>query len=223
MKYVEPFYKLDAFNCPYCEVYADQEWYYVNTLSAFWEADDICREYDGDYKECPDLKYLHISVCRRCQKYALWVDEKMLFPGLSTAPLPAEDMPESVTADFAEARNVLNASPRGAAALLRLVLEKLMIELGIKGKDLNDAIGKLVQQGLPEKVQKALDSVRVIGNEAVHPGQIDLRDAAETASVLFQLVNWIVEDMITRPRKVDEIYEKLPQSKKDAIERRDGV
>ena len=132
-------------------------------------------------------------------------------------------MPDNVKTDFTEARNVLNASPRAAAALLRLALEKLiMVELGVRGKDLNDAIGTLVKEGLPDKAQKALDSVRVIGNEAVHPGQIDLSDNVETATTLFRLLNWIVDGMITRPRKIDEIYESLPQSKKEAIERRDS-
>jgi len=103
-------------------------------------------------------------------------------------------------------------------------LEKLItVELDVKGKDLNDAIRKLVQQGLPEQVQKALDAVRVIGNEAIHPGQIDLSDDVETATALFDLLNWITDDLITKPRKIDEIYESLPQSKKEAIEKRDSV
>ena len=32
----------------------------------------------------------------------------------------------------------------------------------------------------------------------------------------------IVEVMITQPKKVDEIYEKLPEGAKEAIERRDS-
>lgn len=148
----------------------------------------------------------------------------MVYPAASTAPLPAEDMPQGVKVGFEDARNIVNASPRAASALLRLALEKLItVELDVKGKDLNDAIRKLVQQGLPEQVQKALDAVRVIGNEAIHPGQIDLSDDVETATALFDLLNWITDDLITKPRKIDEIYESLPQSKKEAIEKRDSV
>jgi acetyl/propionyl-CoA carboxylase alpha subunit len=70
-------------------------------------------------------------------------------------------------------------------------------------------------------VQKALDVVRVIGNNAVHPGQIDLRDDRRTAETLFGLVNLICEKMITEPKHVEAVYEKLPESARHAIEKRD--
>lgn len=63
--------------------------------------------------------------------------------------------------------------------------------------------------------------MRVIGNDAVHPGQIDLRDDTKTAEKLFQLVNLIAEVMITQPKHVDELYESLPKTKKDQITKRD--
>jgi len=64
--------------------------------------------------------------------------------------------------------------------------------------------------------------VRVIGNEAVHPGTIDLRDDRTTANKLFKLVNFIAHKMITEPREIDEIYGSLPEDKKDGIRKRDG-
>jgi hypothetical protein len=70
-------------------------------------------------------------------------------------------------------------------------------------------------------VQKALDIVRVIGNEAVHPGTIDLRDDRDTALKLFGLVNLIAEQMISNPKHVDAFYETIPPNKKAAIEKRD--
>jgi Surface-adhesin protein E len=51
-----------------------------------------------------------------------------------------------------------------------------------------------VKNGLPETVQKSLDVVRVTGNNAVHPGQMDAADVNAAAS-LFALVNVIVEYM----------------------------
>jgi hypothetical protein len=71
-------------------------------------------------------------------------------------------------------------------------------------------------------VQKALDVVRVIGNNAVHPGQIDLKDDVETASHLFHLVNLITDVMVIQPRHVDALYEALPETARKAIEKRDG-
>jgi hypothetical protein len=75
---------------------------------------------------------------------------------------------------------------------------------------------------LDVRVQKALDTVRVIGNESVHPGEMDLRDDPETAGMLFALVNAIANDMITQPRLRDELYAKLPQAKLYGIAVRDA-
>jgi hypothetical protein len=137
------------------------------------------------------------------------------------APTPNPDLPHDVRADYEEAGKILTLSPRGAAALLRLAIQKLCIKLGEKGENLNDDIANLVQRGLPQKVQKALDSVRVIGNNALHPGQMDLKDDRNTATRLFDLVNIIADVHITQPKKVDAVYSKLPESQRQAIVKRD--
>jgi len=207
-KYEPPGFNKDGFHCPHCGVWAHQAW-----------EDAYKRGPEPGYEEVKDLSF---SVCWRCDRYALWLDKKMIYPEASVARLPSEDMPPSVEEDFREARNVVNASPRSAAALLRLGLQKLMIPLGEKGKNLDKDIGNLVTKGLPEKIQKSLDSVRVIGNNAVHPGQIDLRDDIKTATSLFGLLNIIVEAQITQQKKVDAIFDKLPKGAKNHIKNRDG-
>jgi len=58
-------------------------------------------------------------------------------------------------------------------------------------------------------------------NEAVHPGEMDLRDGVETASQLFVLVKAIADQMITQPKLRDALYNTLPQAKRDGIEARD--
>jgi hypothetical protein len=70
-------------------------------------------------------------------------------------------------------RAVLNLSPRSGCALLRLATEKLVEQLQPEGRDLNERIGRLVEDGLPVQVQRVLDALRVIGNEAIHPGELD--------------------------------------------------
>ena len=121
-----------------------------------------------------------------------------------------------------EAKAIVNKSPRGAAALLRLCIQKLCEQLGEKGKNINDDIANLVKIGLPVKIQQALDVVRVIGNNAVHPGQIDLRDDQDTAMKLFELINVIAEVMITQPKEVERLYQSLPQTAREAIQKRDN-
>jgi Domain of unknown function (DUF4145) len=131
------------------------------------------------------------------------------------------DMPQTIKADFEEAREVLRRSPRSAAALLRLCVQKLCLELGEAGRNINDDIASLVKKGLPAEVQQCLDIVRVVGNEQVHPGQLDVRDDPALASELFALVNFIVEDRISRPKAIKAIYDRLPKSKLDGIRKRD--
>jgi hypothetical protein len=100
------------------------------------------------------------------------------------------DTPDTVKVDFDEARSVFGRSPRSSAALLRLSIQRICIHLGLPGKNLNEDIGKLVAAGLPIEIQQSLDIVRVVGNNQVHPGTLDVRDDPETAEHLFELVNF---------------------------------
>jgi hypothetical protein len=152
----------------------------------------------------------------------VWFDKVMVFPSVATAPMAHAEMPENVRADYDEARGIAHRSPRGAAALLRLAIQKLCTDLGQPGENINDDIAALVKEGLSSKLQKALDSVRVIGNEAVHPGVLDVRDDPDLVQRLFELVNLIVDLMIAQPKRIDEVYLKLPAAKREAIEKRDG-
>lgn len=165
---------------------------------------------------------LHLSECYNCNKLAVWVHESLLFPSHKTGTRPNPDLPDEITRDFEEARSIVDQSPRGAAALLRLCVQKLCKHLGEKGRNIDDDIAALAKKGLNPVVRQSLDIVRVIGNEAVHPGTIDLNDDRETALRLFDLVNAITEQMISHPKKVQEMYSKLPESKRQAIEKRDG-
>lgn len=169
-----------------------------------------------------EVKNLHLSKCYNCNKIAVWVHEMLVFPPQRHGYEPNQDIPDDILKDYEEARSIVELSPRGAAALLRLAIQKLCKHLGESGKNIDKDIASLVEQGLPPKVQKSLDIVRVVGNESVHPGTIDLRDNREAAGHLFGLVNIIAEQMITIPNHVDAMYDSLPESKRMAIEKRDG-
>lgn len=96
-----------------------------------------------------------------------------------------------------------------------------MSALGQKGRDINDDIAALVKNGLSPRIQKALDICRVVGNNAVHPGKIDLNDTPDTAQSLFRMVNLIVEDRITHPKEIVELYGNLPEEQLKAVKDRD--
>lgn len=203
--YTAPAWQKTAFNCPFCNAYANQIWAGLEYYS------------DGH----SDLKNADVSFCTHCKCFSIWYQSKMIYPDFSGIEPPNKDLGDEIIRDYEEAASILQKSPRGAAALLRLAIQKLCIELSGK-KSLNDAIAELVKQGLSQKVQQSMDSLRVIGNEAVHPGQLDLRDDVETAEALFRLLNFIAEKMITEPREIDAIYEKIPEEQKEQIKQRDG-
>jgi hypothetical protein len=153
----------------------------------------------------PDVINLSISRCYSCKALSVWIHEKVVHPPLRVGVEPNADLPPDILRDYDEARSILDASPRGAAALLRLAIQKLCAHLGEPGKNISDDIASLVKKGLDKRVQQALDIVRVIGNDAVHPGQIDLSDDRNTATKLFGLVNLIAEKMISEPQHVEAL------------------
>jgi hypothetical protein len=210
-KSTAPVFQLAAFHCPHCGTYAKQSWF--NFVHATFS------DAGGQ------TVYLHgmsVARCDACNGFSLWQSGKMIYPISSITELPNDDLPPELLDDYNEARNIFQFSPRGSAALLRLLIQKLCKALGEKGSNINDDIAELVKKGLPVSIQRALDSVRVIGNEAVHPGELDLRDDPELAASLFSLVNLIVENRITNEKRIAEIYAKLPAEKVAAIEKRDG-
>ena len=167
-----------------------------------------------------DVNNLNLSQCYNCKKIAVWVHQSLVSPQEKIGVAPNLDLPDAILHDFNEAREILNQSPRGAAALLRLCVQKLCAFLGEKGKNIDDDIASLVSKGLNPLVQQSLDVVRVIGNEAVHPGVIDLKDDRDTALKLLQIINLIADQMITHPKTIKQLYENLPADKKKAIEKR---
>lgn len=145
----------------------------------------------------------------------------MLVPTAAPVASAHAEMPEDCLGEYEEARSIVALSPRAASALMRLALQKLMTVLGEKGKNINDDIKSLVGKGLPVLVQQALDFCRVVGNNAVHPGEIELNDTPEIAHNLFAMMNFIVEDRIARPKQIHAMYLNLPDATRNAIAARD--
>lgn len=210
-EYIPPQKDVVAFNCPNCHVYAKQSWFF---MSGAENSQGFGLQYQNE-------RFL-ISSCELCSSPTIWLGDKIIFPIHSSSEPPNVDLPDEIKQDYEEARSIANLSPRGAAALLRLSIQKLCAHLGQPGRNINSDIKALVEAGLPPKVQEALDSVRVIGNNAVHPGEIDLKDDLATVAKLFKLVNFITNKMITEPKEIDEIYGSLPEDKIDGINQRDG-
>ena len=211
-KYISPQKTLSAYTCPHC-----------NTLS---QMDIEEHRMNSDFIESIHCGGYYNSVitmhrCQCCGKKILWIDDDYIYPEI-VAEEANPDMPESIKNLYEEAGLIYNKSPRAACALLRLAVDRLCRELGETNENININIGSLVRKGLSPDIQKALDTVRVVGNKAVHPGQIEIDvDDVNTAKMLMRLLNMIVERMITEPKELEKVYGLLPQSTREAIERRD--
>lgn len=210
--YIEPKKDLVKYTCPHCNTISQVE------QSAHHFQSDV---YDRCGRMMGILNQVTIHKCQCCGKKIIWIDNNYVYPDI-VAEEANPDMPEPVKQLYNEAGLIYNKSPRAACALLRLAIDRLCNELGETDRDINKNIGALVKKGLPQSVQQALDVVRVVGNKAVHPGQIafDVDDKG-TATMLMRLLNIIVERMITEPNEIDSLYQGLPESIKTSIENRD--
>lgn len=210
--YVKPEKDQNKYTCPHC-----------NTLSQM-RCDKHHFDSDMSRTRMSELlisNELTIHRCQCCGKKILWIDDTYIYPDIVSEEANP-DMPNSVKQLYNEAALISNKSPRAACALLRLAVDKLCLELGEIDRDINKNIGALVKRGLSRDVQQALDIVRVVGNKAVHPGQIafDVDDYA-TATMLMHLLNMIVTRMISEPNEINCLYQGLPESVKKSIENRD--
>ncbi len=212
-----------AFICLHCGVHAQREKYSC-------EVKKISDSSGGSYipltnplkKIAPQPQIqgitgkIECSMCIVCGSITLWINsshtKKIIFPAFPVEiQKPHEDMPEHIKNIYIEAAEISNQSPRSAAALLRLCLENLVKDLEIKGKDLNEKIGN---SEWPDEIKKACDSVRLYGNNAVHPGMIEVADEMMTVTTLFKIINYLVAQKIHMPKIINDVYDSLPESKK---------
>jgi hypothetical protein len=162
-----------------------------------------------------------VTNCQHCKNVAFWIGENLVHPRKTLAPPPNDDLEQSIKDDYLEASRILTDSPRASAALLRLALQKLCIQLGEKGANINEDIKSLVSKGLNPLVQKSLDALRITGNNAVHPGEINLSEQPERVFKLFDLINFIASKLITEPNEIENFYKELPSDALIAVEKRD--
>ena len=210
-KYYPPSYGSEQFHCPYCSVFAAQHWRRILPRDSGAM---------GNRPICIGNAEVEISTCSHCGNPTFWLDEKIIYPPTHTAPLANSDLPDSVKAVYEEASTIANQSPRAACALLRLAIEMLLKRLGETGS-INESIKNLVKNGLNPQIQQSLDIVRVTGNNAVHAGKIDFDDTTNVQA-LFELINIIADALITHPKRIQQLYNNLPEDARKAVEKRDG-
>lgn len=222
-------------NCPHCKVFVGQDWtnefYFPQENPDQFQRKEFNRNvFDQDNNfTSNDYSYVFSLVCPSCKKTSIWIKEpkrnepeQLVFPKVNKDSIePNTDMPASIKKVFIEASTIINDSPRASAALSRLAIDMLTSKITPEGKNLNDRIRLMVSLGMPTKIQQGLDIVRVVGNNAVHPGEIDLSDDKEIAKSLLSIINLIVDNQISQPKRISEMYGNLPTGALDAIKKRD--
>jgi hypothetical protein len=190
-------FKKKFFQCPHCGISAKHEWY--NLAKGKISKNSI------NYYEAfiPDF---YLSLCSKCKRYTVWLNDKIIYPDLSFAPWPQQEMPRDIKDAYLEARRVVTSSPKAASALLRICLQKLMIHLGEKGKNIELDMSNLIKKGLPKKFHHVLWAAGVIGSRSTKPNEITPKDDVNTAIALFNLLNRIVEATTLQRKKVERLY-----------------
>lgn len=209
-------FKSSAFDCPFCSAYAHMNWVMLVRF------------------ENKSNTEIYESTCSRCNKSSYWrhirkTDVKlgipiinygeMIYPEFVPSLQPEQDMPKDVLLEYNEAAKVYSKSPRAAAALLRLGLQKLCIHLGGDGKNINEDLRNLASNNiLPPDVIQVADTIRIVGNQAVHPGEMNPDDIDYVASKMFGLLNFIVKRAITEPKFFKELYGLTPEQPRKIAE-----
>jgi hypothetical protein len=219
---IEPQLGAKSFSCPHCNAIAHQDWYRlflqpenatdvvvltpesITTANMLLHSDrDALSEIDQfverlkkheltfEYQNHPQsvkvkMANLHVSNCHNCNGFGIWVGGRLVFP------FRVADRPDLVAEDFEEAAVILDKSPRGAAALIHLCVQTL-IPLEERGKHLDNEIAALIGKGLKVEIQEAMGALRVLANNGVHSGNIDLKENRATATRIFALLKMIVE------------------------------
>ncbi len=141
----------------------------------------------------------------------------MLYPQTGEAPPPHPDMPPAIRELYEEARGVLPASPRASAALLRVALEGLLEEAEYEKGRLADRLKRAHEEGkLTTQTYKLAGVLRLAGNAAAHyelwkidPSQGQGQEDREMILALFEFLNEVTEELIAKPKRLEEMEQKL--------------
>jgi hypothetical protein len=227
--YIEPQLGAESFSCPYCNTVAHQDWYSLflkpenaaevrvltpETVKDLRQGDaqrDNIKEINQfverlkknaltyEYQKHPHplkvkVANLHISNCHSCNGFSLWVG------GLLVFPTRIDKTPELVEEDLEEAAAILNKFPRGAAALMRVCIQKLVPLLEDNDKELNQRISSLVRKGLEMEMQQAMDVLQVLRSDPVQLSRLESQADKKTILRFLDSLKEVLERRMSRNR-----------------------
>ena len=137
---------------------------------------------------------LHISSCHSCNGFSLWVG------GLLVFPTRIDKTPELVEEDLEEAAAILNKFPRGATALMRVCIQKLVPLLEDNGNALNQRVSSLVRKGLEMEAQQAMDVLQVLRSDPAQLTHLESQADKETALRFIDSLKEVLERRMSQNR-----------------------
>lgn len=210
------------FDCPHCGAFAGQAWsdLGIEGVDSPWE------HLDGEWKESASgapsfISAWHCAQCASCTNWSIWRHGTMIYPQGRVGSPPHAEMPPDVRELYEEAAAIAQVSRRAGAAMARAAVERLIRGLdpdAPKRAPLAARIQRLRGQ-VSTPLGQLLDVIRVTGNGVLHqddsPDEIvilalDDKDGPEVLTLLLAAINDLVDELITRPRVANELWEKLP-------------
>lgn len=142
-------------------------------------------------------------------------EEKIIYPNISLIDIePNEDLTNEQKQLFNEAKDIFDISPKAAGALLRSVIERILRD---KFPEYSKwFLGRIlsrpeVKNALSNEIIQLCETCKLIGNDAAHSSMIIYEDESkQEVELLFELINAIAEELLSKPRKRQE---KLDKSK----------
>ena len=136
-----------------------------------------------------------------------------IYPRTSTIEwFPNEDMSEEQKQLFNEAKDIFDISPKAAGALLRCVIERILRDKFPEYS--KSCLGKILSElkdknALSNEIIQLCQTCTLIGNDAAHSSLIIYEDESrEQVELLFELINAIAEELLSKPRKRQEMLDK---------------
>lgn len=182
---------------------------------ADWTHRGLDRDSEGDwcvkFVRCPHCKDLSFSL----ERITASGEEEpvMAYPRPRFGAPVQPEVPGEFAEDYAEACLILSDSPKASAALSRRCLQKLIHEkAGIDHNHLVREINELLaSNSLPSHIAETVDTVRRIGNLAVHP--IKSERTGEIIAVEPQEAEWLLETI----SELFDFYFVLPKRREERL------
>jgi hypothetical protein len=228
-----------SFICPRCKAFAGQNWFTLHGKPIDGSMGSRVLK-DAEMVAVPTPTGPRVAAaewtasnCFSCKNYSIWLHTKLAYPDRQTAVsdvghAPHDDMPQDAAELFKEAVAVLPFSRRASAALCRAAMERLVKSLDPdcqKNAKLDERLARLEGRVSTSTID-LLNVLRHVGNTALHgekdgdgSATIYLDEDDETiAEIFFMVINTLVDELITKPRRSSELYRVLPEGVRAAYE-----